>query len=111
MEREQNTACLLVHTSFAFYGEVWLYSCFPCILPPGPRLHRAGYKVEQIILMGWGVSIVLSLIGIVGYRLGVHDGIMFTGFMTLYFFYHWMVSRALINNQIFNRQLQPQIDE
>ena len=43
--------------------------------------------------------------------LGVHDGIMFAGFMTLYFFYHWMISRALTKNRLFNRQLQPQISQ
>lgn len=74
-------------------------------------LHRAGYKVEQVVIIGWGTSIVLALIGILGYRLGVHDGIMFTGFMTLYFLYHWMISRAFNKNRLFNRQLQPQINE
>ena len=72
-------------------------------------LQRAGYEVEQISMMGWGASVVLALIGIIGYRLGVHDGIMFSAFMTLYFFYHWMVSRALRKNQIYDQQLQPQL--
>ncbi len=71
-------------------------------------LQRAGYEVEQISMMGWGASVVLALIGIIGYRLGVHDGIMFSAFMTLYFFYHWMVCRALRKNQIYDQQLQPQ---
>ena len=74
-------------------------------------LHQAGYSVGQINMMGWGTSLILALIGITGYRLGVHDGIMFAGFMTLFFLYHYMVSRGLRNNQIFNRQLQTQIYE
>ena len=74
-------------------------------------LHRAGYKVEQVVVIGWVTSIALALIGILGYRLGVHDGIMFAGFMTLYFFYHWMISRALTKNRLFNRELQPQISQ
>jgi len=73
-------------------------------------LHRAGYKVGQIVILGWGTSVILAIIGILGYRYGIHDGIMFSGFMTLYFIYHWMISRALISNRLFSRLLQPQID-
>ena len=74
-------------------------------------LQRAGYSVGQINLMGWCISLVLASIGITGYQLGVHDGIMFAGFMILYFLYHYILSRALRNNQIFNRNIQAQIDE
>jgi UDP-GlcNAc:undecaprenyl-phosphate GlcNAc-1-phosphate transferase len=58
-------------------------------------LQRADFSVCQIVTMGWATSIVLAIIGIVGYRFGVHDGIMFAGFMSMYFFYHYMISRAL----------------
>jgi len=74
-------------------------------------LHRAGYTVEQVVMIGWGSSIILAVFGILGYRFGIHDGIMFAGFMTLYFIYHWMISRALKKERLFNRQLQPQITE
>lgn len=72
-------------------------------------LHRAGYTVHQVVMFSWGASIVLALIGIIGYRLDVHDGFMFAGFMTLYFIYHWTISRALNKNRLFKRELQPEI--
>jgi len=73
-------------------------------------LQRAGYTVEQIVMISWGTSIILALIGIFGYRFGIHDGIMFAGFMTLYFIYHWMISSVLTKNRLLNRQLQPDIN-
>ena len=72
-------------------------------------LHRAGYTVHQVVMISWSVSIVLMLIGIIGYRFGIHDGIMFAGFMSLYFIYHWLISRALNKNRLFKQELQPEV--
>ena len=72
-------------------------------------LHRAGYTVHQVVMFSWGASIVLALIGVIGYQFGIHDGVMFAGFMSLYFIYHWLISRALNKNRLFKRELQPEI--
>ena len=68
-------------------------------------LQRSGFTVGQSVMIMWGLASVLAIVGIAGYRLGIHDGIMFLAFLGLFFLYYWMINRAWRVMQFLHRPI------
>jgi len=57
-------------------------------------LQLAGYTVAQSVAIMWSIAVLLAVIGVVGYQLGVADGVMFYGFLVLSGCYYWGMTHA-----------------
>ena len=57
-------------------------------------LQRAGFRDREIVLIMGLSGLAIAVIGCAGSLLGVHDGIMFFGFMAMGAWQAWLYSRA-----------------